>query len=159
MRGIINNCIYGGICSIAVLIIGLILPRDWFDFSNKLFAERKWEGGFYNKLYINKWKNKLPDMSKYIKLMIAKKLYGQESADDIRRLIEETCVAETAHIALIVLSLGMIAVWQSAGGVICCVLYALGNVPYIMIQRYNRPRLMKMMKRLEKRKYEEQTVM
>ena len=153
MRNIIYDAIYGAICSLTVLIVGLTLPRKWFNPDGKLFAERKWEDGgrIYNKLHINKWKSKLPDMSKYIKSMIAKRLHGSESADDIRRLISETCVAEAAHIVLMALSLGMIAVWQDTGGIICCVCYAAGNVPYIIIQRYNRPRLVRMMKRLESR--------
>ena len=153
MRNIIYDAVYGAICSLTVLIIGLLLPRRWFSTNSALFAERKWENGgkVYNRLHINKWKSKLPDMSRYIKGMIAKRLRGSESADDIRRLIAETCVAEAAHLALIVLSLGMIWVWQDIGGVICCVCYAAGNVPYIIIQRYNRPRLVRMMKRMESR--------
>lgn len=153
MRNIIYDAIYGAICSLMVLIVGLVLPRRWFNPDSTLFAEREWEDGgrVYNKLHISKWKSKLPDMSKYINGMIAKRLRGSESADDIQRLIAETCVAEAAHIALMVLSLGMIAVWQDTGGVICCVCYAVGNIPYIIIQRYNRPRLVRMMKRLESR--------
>ena len=153
MRNIIYDAIYGAICSLTVLIVGLLLPRRWFNPDSVLFAERKWENGgkVYNKLHINKWKSKLPDMSKYIAGMIAKRLQGKENADDIRLLISETCVAEVAHLALMALSLGMIVVWQDIGGVICWVCYAVGNVPYIIIQRYNRPRLVRMMKRMESR--------
>lgn len=151
MRHIIYNAIYGGICSLTVLIVGLLLPRRWFSPDSALFAERKWEDGgrIYNKLRVGKWKGRLPDMSKYIKGMIAKRLHGRETADDIGRLISETCVAEAAHLALMVLALGMIVIWRGVGGVICCVCYAAGNVPYIIIQRYNRPRLRRMQKRIE----------
>lgn len=151
MRNIIYDAVYGGICSLAVLIIGLMLPRRWFNPNAALFAERGWEDGgkIYNKLHVNRWKGKLPDMSKYIKSMIAKRLHGSETADDIARLISETCVAEAAHYALMVLSLGMIVVWPGAGGVICCICYAAGNIPYIIIQRYNRPRLTRMAKRIQ----------
>ena len=155
MRNIIYDAIYGLICSLVVLIVGLVMPRRWFDPDNRLFAERKWENGgrVYNRIYISKWKSKLPDMSKHINTMITKRLKGKETPDDIRALISETCVAEAAHIALMAMSLGMIAIWQDIGGVICCICYAVGNVPYIIIQRYNRPRLVKMMKRLESRGY------
>ena len=153
MRNIIYDTVYGGICSLVVLIVGLVLPRRWFNPDNKLFAERKWENGgrIYNRLHISKWKSKLPDMSKYIKSMIAKRLYGKETTDDIRKLIAETCVAEAAHLVLMAMSLGMIAIWQDIGGVICCFCYAIGNLPYIIIQRYNRPRLVRMMTWLESR--------
>ena len=151
MRNIIYDAIYGAICSLVILIVGLAMPRRWFNPGNRLFAEREWENGgrVYNRLHISKWKSKMPDMSKHINSMIAKRLQGRETTDDIRVLISETCVAEAAHLVLIVLSLGMIVIWQSIGGVICCMFYALGNVPYIIIQRYNRPRLVRMMRRLE----------
>ena len=153
MRNIIYDAVYGAICSLLVLIVGLVLPRRWFNPDSALFAERKWENGgrVYHRLHISKWKSKLPDMSRYIKSMIAKRLHGSETTDDIRRLIEETCVAEAAHLALMMLSLGMFWIWQDIGGAICCLCYAAGNVPYIIIQRYNRPRLGRMMKRLESR--------
>ena len=151
MRNFIYDIIYGGICSLTVLIVGLVLPRRWFNPDNKLFSERKWENGgrVYSKFHVNKWKRRLPDMSRYISSMIAKRLHHNETTDHIKRLIAETCVAEAAHFVLIILSLGMIVIWTSAGGVICCLCYAAGNVPYIIIQRYNRPRLVRMMKRME----------
>lgn len=157
MRKLLLNVIYGAICSLAVLIIGLFLPRRWFNPQSVLFREREWERGgrFYNKLYVGKWKSKLPDMSKHIKRLIAKRLTGSENAEDVRNLVAETCVAEAAHLALCVLSLGMVFIEKSVYGVMCAVIYSVGNVPYIIIQRYNRPRLMKMLNRIERRSLKE----
>ncbi len=153
MRNIIYDAAYGAVCSLAVLIIGLVLPRKWFNPESMLFAERKWENGgkIYNRLYVSKWKSKLPDMSKYIKQMLSKRIHGTETADDINRLIAETCVAEAAHYVLMALSVGMVIIWRDVGGLICCLCYAAGNIPYIIIQRYNRPRLARMMNRLKSR--------
>lgn len=153
MKKFMYSTVYAAICSLAVFIIGLFVPRSWFDPSNCLFREKKWEQGgkVYNKIKISKWKSKLPDMSKYVKRLLSKRLNGNDSVEDITNLLKETCVAEVAHIVLCVLSLGMFLVWEGEGGAICCLLYAIGNIPYIMIQRYNRPRLMKMLNRLERK--------
>ena len=52
MRNIIYDAVYGAVCSLAVLIIGFMLPRRWFNPDSALFAERKWENGgkIYNSL-------------------------------------------------------------------------------------------------------------
>ena len=40
----------------------------------------------------------------------------------------------------------MLKIWPGAGGVLITVIYiVLGNLPFIIIQRYNRPRLQKLL--------------
>ena len=60
----------------------------------------------------------------------------------ILRLLQETCVAETVHWALIALSPLFLVLMEPVYNVIACLLYICpGNLPFIAIQRYNRPRL------------------
>lgn len=66
-------------------------------------------------------------------------------------MIQETCIAEWVHGLLIVLGFGCIWIWDGMGGWIISVLYALGNLPYILIQRYNRPRLVKLLRGMRKK--------
>ena len=56
-------------------------------------------------------------------------------------MIRETCVAEFIHVLLCIASLGCLRIWPGFGGFCMAFLYTLGNIPFIMIQRYNRPRL------------------
>ena len=57
-------------------------------------------------------------------------------------LIAETCVAECVHFWLIILSLGIFVFWRGGWAVVFCLVYnLLGNLPFQIIQRYNRPRL------------------
>ena len=60
-------------------------------------------------------------------------------------LVQETCVAECVHWALTLLSAGIFFLWRSGWAALLWLVYnALGNVSFIVIQRYNRPRLQKL---------------
>ena len=62
-------------------------------------------------------------------------------------MIQETCIAQLVRVVLFVLGLGCVLIWDGPGGWITAVVYTLlGNVPFILIQRYNRPRLLHLMK-------------
>ena len=67
--------------------------------------------------------------------------------DNLPLMIRETCIAECIHTLEAFLGLYCIVLWTDWGGVILSLLYALGNIPFIMIQRYNRPRLMRLWKK------------
>ncbi|MDD6485259.1 MAG: hypothetical protein PUF72_11940 [Clostridiales bacterium] len=137
------SCAYAGICSLTVLAVGVFIPRDIFNCRSWFFRERAWESKLYVFLRVPKWKMRVPDMSIYVKRLMRKRLDNGMSADKMNALVAETCVAESAHVLLCFLALGMVLIWESSGGAVCTLLYAFGNIPYIIIQRYNRPRLMR----------------
>ena len=64
-------------------------------------------------------------------------------------MIQETCIAEWIHELLILIGFGCVFLWKGIGGWIVSLLYALGNLPYIIIQRYNRPKFIGLLKRLQ----------
>ncbi len=72
-------------------------------------------------------------------------------------LVQETCVAECVHWALTLLSAGIFFfLWRSGWAALLWLVYnVLGNVSFIVIQRYNRPRLQK----LAEKKNKEETCM
>ena len=83
----------------------------------------------------------MPDKSRYMRTMVKKTLGEDRSSKHIKRLIEETCVAEMVHWLLLLVGPLFMLISNSVFGVIASILYSLSNVPFIMIQRYNRPRL------------------
>lgn len=86
-------------------------------------------------------------------LMPAKKLTAETFAD-LPRMIQETCVAELIHVLLSVTGLACLAIWPGVGGAVVTAVYILlGNLPFIIIQRYNRPRLQRLLA-LQQRKQE-----
>ena len=130
-------------------VIGQVMPRDWIDPDGLLFRSRSWEqnGAFYVRLKIRKWKDKLPDASKKLRFLYPKRVDLSHDEENLRRMIEETCVAEFIHFLLIILSLGVTKIWSGTPGWICWLLCVAGNLPFIMIQRFNRPRLRNALKR------------
>ena len=90
-------------------------------------------------------------MSKLLPFL-PRKAVTSRSADRARLLVQETCVAEAVHLGLMALALPVLLIWPGWGGVLLAAAYALGNVPFILIQRYNRPRLLRLAERLERAK-------
>ena len=86
-------------------------------------------------------------MSKILpKVMLPKRLSWGDQPEQVALLIQETCIAEVVHLILFVLGFGCVLLWDGLGGWVVSVVYnLLGNVPFILIQRYNRPRLQRLM--------------
>ena len=93
--------------------------------------------------------DRLPDMSRLMPDMVKKKL----AAADPMSLVQETCVAECVHCWLVVLSVGMLFLWKSVWSWALWLVYnLLGNVSFILIQRYNRPRLLRLAEKENKKR-------
>lgn len=109
-------------------------------------------GALYEKLNIRKWQAKVPDMSRILPFLMPPKNLSGNYAQRLPMMIHETCVAEITHIAVSILGLRCLKIWPGMGGVLVTMLFILLlNVPYILIQRYNRPRLMRLQKKLQAR--------
>ena len=63
------------------------------------------------------------------------------------QMLRETCVAELTHWLLCVAGLHCLTLWPSVGGLAVVCLNILGNLPFILIQRYNRPRLARLLEK------------
>lgn len=145
--------LYIALIGLASHIIGEALPRRWFDATAFPYGPMKWEknGKIYQKLYIHKWKDRMPDMSKISPGMVKKKVKLTCTYADIFRLSQETCVAEIVHLVLMALSFNLYLIWPTVYGAIIAVVYGLSHIPFIMIQRYNRPTLVRLAQRLKER--------
>lgn len=133
--------------------IGEALPRKWFSWDRFPYRAWRWEreGKIYEKLGIRAWKDRLPDKSRVVKSMVPKRVGGCPTSHSVYRLVRETCVAESVHFALCLLAFPIAFFWESFAGALIVLLYIICNIPFIMIQRYNRPALIALAKKLEKR--------
>lgn len=149
----IQCALYVLLLGIASHFIGQALPRHWFDPTSFTFRMHDWEkdGSFYRKIRIRQWKDKLPDASKACPDMYRKEITAAPSEAHLQRLIEESCVAEFVHKVLILLSLLVVKIWKGKNGWPCWVLCVLGNLPFVFIQRYNRPRLQALLHRVQEK--------
>jgi len=149
MDGLCCCFIYLAVIGIGVFFIGRLIPRKFcyrrFPYQSFRFER---DGAVYNRIRIRKWQNKLPDMSRLCPdLMPAKKLPKRLNSANIELMLQETCMAELTHFILCFLGLGCTFLWKGFGGKLLTALYFLGNLPFILIQRYNRPRLVRLLER------------
>lgn len=132
-------------------LIGRIIPKGWFRadaFPYRAYDFEK-NGKLYESLNIRHWQNRLPDMSRILPgWMPAKNMAGDYKAR-LPQMLQETCVAELIHTLLCISGLYCLKLWPGAGGVLTVILYiTFFNLPYILIQRYNRPRLLRLAQKL-----------
>lgn len=133
--------------------LGRLVPKHWFDAERRPWRCGAWEQKLWRLLRVKKWQAKVPDMSRlFTRLMPAKKL-TRETCADLPRMLQETCVAEGTHALLCLAGLYMLRLWPGVGGAVLTAAYILlGNVPFILIQRYNRPRLQRLYALQQRRK-------
>ena len=126
-------------------VTGRLLPKHWFHADHFPWRCDPSEQRIWNFLHVRSWQGKVPDMSRFFPHLMPPKKITKETISDLPRMIEETCVAEWTHIVLSIAGLAMLRIWPGLGGIIITLIYILlGNLPFIIIQRYNRPRLQKL---------------
>ncbi len=133
---------------VVAFFIGRLLPKKWFRADFFPYRSYSFEkcGHIYEKLKVRYWQNKVPDMSKILPMWIPAKNLRGDYKKRLPRMLQETCIAEMIHTVLCVTGLYCLKLYPGIGGVIVLVLYVLiFNLPFIIIQRYNRPRLIKIM--------------
>jgi len=142
-----------GTLGVPSFFIGEKLPREWFDAERFPFSSFAWEkdGKVYEKIGVRKWKKITPDMSKYIRRAFPKQGSMMRDAAFLRRLLAETCSAEIVHWGLI-LFCPVFPILMEKYGYLSMLLFNIGNLLPIIIQRYNRPRVLQIVQRIERRK-------
>ena len=146
--------LYIAVLGAAMFLLGRVLPKRWFRWYVFPYQDFRFErrGRIYDRLGIRFWQKRAPDMSRlFRRLMPPKKLSGDLEIANLRLMLQETCVAEFTHWVLSILGLWCIRLWREQGWLFWLVYFLLGNLPFILIQRYNRPRLASLLQRLERR--------
>lgn len=123
-------------------------PETWKIFSCFAFERG---GKLYDRIRIHDWQNKVPDMSKLFPGLIPEKAMTGTNTERLELMIHETCIAELVHGLLCLGGFYCLHLWKGPGGLVLTVLNILGNLPFMLIQRYNRPRLVGLYDRQVKR--------
>lgn len=120
------------------------VPDAWYAQAEGIFKMRAWEreGQFWAELFhIREWKHHLPDGSRIVKTAYDKTRLRGTDTESLQKFIVETKRAELTH-WLLILPVPFFFIWNPAWAGVVNVLYALvANVPFILSQRFNRPRL------------------
>ena len=138
--------------SVCSFPIGRMIPKEYFAyhvFPYKPFSFEK-NGKLYERLGIKKWQNHLPDMSRIFPQWMPPKNMSGNYRDRLPTMIQETCVAEFTHGMLSIFGLFGLSMWDSSWRFLLAGIYIfVFNLPYVIIQRYNRPRLVKVYNKLK----------
>ncbi len=134
------------ILQIIMAYIGNHWPEHFFEsdrFPFRTFAFEK-NGEIYDKIFrIRKWKPFLPDGAKAHKKGFLKKHLKSLEDEYIEAFIKETCRAEWIHF-LEILPFWIFGLWSPGFVVWIMFFYAIMvNVPCMIAQRFNRPRLVR----------------
>jgi len=127
------------------LVVGYVingLYHNQFDYSKKWFRERQFEKRLYEILKVKKWKDKMPT-------------FAPEMLDIHIHTWEEIagamCQSEVVHLTIVVLSFVPIFASLLYGSFwvffITSVLSAGVEMMFVIMQRYNRPRIVKLIQR------------
>lgn len=128
------------------LTVGFLVPHG-FHYTDKFFVEKNFERRLYNALKVKKWKKFMPS-------------YNPDSysiKNDVHSLeivADTTCRNEVIHLVICLLSFVPILFIPFLGGavafIITSVLSCMFDMIFVIMQRYNRPRLVKIIDRKNK---------
>ncbi|MRX72272.1 hypothetical protein GJU40_08920 [Bacillus lacus] len=133
--------------------ISVLAGKRTLDFMRNfqwIYKERKWEkeGRLYERLLIKKWKDKVPEAARLLNI---KNSRAGGRKEKLNLYIDRTKRSEYAHWLQIPPAL-LFFLWNDAVIAVYMILYALiFNLPFIMIQRYNRIRFSRAVKKLNNR--------
>ena len=127
------------------LFIGAVVPNT-FDPRSRWFQPRPWETALYKKLRLKRWKDRVPTYDP-----TAFSLQHHTLA----QILGNMCQAEVVHELIVLgsfLPLSFALVFGSFGVfAITSVLAAAVDCLFILLQRYNRPRLMRLLEKQSRR--------
>lgn len=112
------------------------------DYTRKWFREKSFEQALYKKIKVKKWKKLIPSFNPQDFRL------DKHSPEEI---IQVTCQAEIVHEIIMPLSFipVIFSIWFGSAGVFwitSCVMF-LFDATLVILQRYNRPRLMRLIKK------------
>ena len=142
--------VYIASVGIVAFVAGRLIPRDILDENNFPFRPFEFEAGgrIYERIGIKSWMNRLPDMSRIFPRLMPTKKLDAKLIEKLPVMIKETCMAELVHILLIPSGFVCLFIWRGTGGAIVTAVYEIFNFLFILIQRYTRPRLVGLYRRV-----------
>lgn len=147
MMALVDCAIFYALTGFMCFLFGRFVPKKFFNPNAVIFRSLPFErdGEIYERIGIKYWQNRLPDMSKLLPgTMPAKSVEKIPTSANVMIMLRETCVAEMVHWVLYLWGLGSFRFFRVHTAVIVYIIYVAANTPFILIQRYNRPRLKKL---------------
>lgn len=146
-NALIVNILLAVIWHLSSFIFCVSVDTKFFDPEKRMYQPKSWERGgrFYcDALHIQKWKDLMPQH-------IGKDGFSKDHLDAVSveyldEFIMETCRAEWNHTINCLMCILLLLINRLLTAVFLSLLLFMGNLPFVMIQRYNRFRLQKLRK-------------
>ncbi|CAN5393942.1 glycosyl-4,4'-diaponeurosporenoate acyltransferase [soil metagenome] len=142
------------VIGVATGLAGHLMPLRWLDHDNWLTRPRRFEarGRIYQRVFrIRAWKDRVPELGGLFRGGFSKRHLIDRSTPQLERFEAETRRAELVHWAN--LDAGpLFLIWCPPWiGAVMIVFGVVAHLPFIMIQRYNRARLARLLDRRARR--------
>lgn len=127
------------------------MPDRYFSPFSLPYREFGWEksGLLYNRLLmVRKWKDLLPELGLTLRGGLRKRALHDFTKSGLEKFLVESCRAEWSHLLAILLFV-LISFFVPGKAALFLLVYGLlVNLPCIIVQRYNRPRVIKLLEKL-----------
>ncbi len=128
------------------LVVGTVIPNS-FDYRNIWFQPKVFEARLYRFLQVKRWKDRIPTYNPQLFSL---------AENSLEQIVNHICQAEVVHLTIILLSfvpLLFSLIWQNLFVfLITSILAALVDTVFVILQRYNRPRLVRLMEKQQSRR-------
>ena len=122
-----------------------LIMNNKANYKNAWFREKSFESKLYKLIRVRKWKKHVPT-------------YSPDTFDTVKKTIKDivgaTCQAEIVHEVIMIFSLLPITLIPLLGGavaiIITSVLSMMIDSVFVILQRYNRPKLVRVMERFDR---------
>ena len=125
-------------------VILMAVFRRKYDCRSRWFSQKKWEPGLYGFLKVKEWKEKASVFT-YDPSEFSMEIHT------LPEIAENMCHAEAVHELIVVLSFTSLLFAIPFGAfpvfLVTAVLAALMDMQFVIMQRYNRPRILRLMER------------
>lgn len=143
--------IASGLIDGVVAITIRLLPKNLFQPNNKAFKVSERKINFYKKLGVKKWKEKVPDLGQFANFK-KNKIENPFSLKYMHRFLVENCYGDMIHIVSAFMGFFIILFTPlklsfTIALPIALINFVINYMP-MMIQRYNRPKLLNIYNRL-----------
>ena len=149
------NIVFWTVFNFGVAFLVRCLPKGLFSHGRMFYREFHFEKRLYRMLRVGRWKDHLPEAGGLAGFS-KRSLSGELTLPYVEKFLTETCIAEVGHLTIGVLgycSVGFAWLLPDPYPYIplfigFATLDLLAQLLFVIIQRYNRPRLVRLRTRL-----------
>lgn len=138
---------------LSISFLFMKVPEAYYEKESAWYKPFRWERNgviWQDVFHVRAWKGHLPDASSFIDSAYDKRQISEVNAETLNKFIIETKRAEQSHWVQM-LPAPLFFLWNPVWAGWLMIAYAFFmNIPFIIVQRYNRPRLERIYTRKQK---------